>query len=104
MMKHRLVLVTASLTLLLALVAPAHVALADIFQWQYINPANPALGKQQSTALAPDGAGAVAAPGTDLSNRNLTKAYLIGASLGAYNDFWSDISYPSDLTGTNLSQ
>ena len=79
MTKHWTVLVTASLATLLALFAPAPVARADIFQWEYINPANPSQGKQQSTTLAPDGAGVNAVPGANLSNRNLTMAYLIGA-------------------------
>ena len=52
---------------------------ADIFQWEYINPADPSQGKQQSTTLAPDGAGVDAVPGANLSVRNLTMAYLIGA-------------------------
>ena len=34
--------------------------------------------------LAPDGAGVNAGPGADLSNRNLTMAYLIGADLSPY--------------------
>ena len=51
MTKHWTVLVTASLATLLAIFAPAPVARADIFQWEYINPANPSLGKQPSTML-----------------------------------------------------
>ena len=103
MTKHWTVLVTASLATLLALFAPAPVARADIFQWEYINPANPSQGKQPSTTLAPDGAGANAVPGANLSNRNLTKAYLIGADLSpiSYDDCGT---YFSDLTGANLSQ
>jgi hypothetical protein len=58
---------------------------ADIFQWEYINPANPSLGKQPSTMLAPEGAGLNAAPGVNLASRNLTMAYLIGADLSAAN-------------------
>jgi uncharacterized protein YjbI with pentapeptide repeats len=99
MTTYRTVFLTASLATLLALFAPAPGARADIFKWQYINPANPGLGKQPSTMLAPDGAGANAVPGANLSNRNLTMAYLVGADLGPYGDY-----YPSDLTGTNLSQ
>ena len=56
-------------------------ARADIFQWEYINPADPSQGKQQSTTLAPDGAGVDAVPAPILSHRNLTMAYLIGADL-----------------------
>ena len=37
-------------------------ARADIFQWEYINPANPGLGKQPSTTLCVDGAGLNAVP------------------------------------------
>ena len=44
------------------LVAFAATARADIFQWEYINPADPSQGKQQSTTLAPDGAGVDAVP------------------------------------------
>ena len=39
---------------------------ADIFQWQYINPAVLTQGKQQSTTLCVDGAGVDAAPGAVL--------------------------------------
>lgn len=60
-------------------VVPA--ARADIYQWEYINPADPSQGKRQSTTLAPDGAGVVAEPGAFLGYRDLTKAYLIGADL-----------------------
>ena len=83
--------------------APTPVARADIFEWEYINPANPSLGKQQSTTLAPDGAGVNAGPGTDLSNRNLTMAYLIGADLSPYYTDCCGTIF-SDLTGANLSQ
>ncbi|MEX0642659.1 MAG: hypothetical protein WD468_08150 [Pirellulales bacterium] len=78
MTKYWTVLVATSLTTplaLLALFAPAPFARADIFEWEYINPANPALGKQQSTTLAPDGAGVNDVPGANLLSRNLTMAY-----------------------------
>jgi uncharacterized protein YjbI with pentapeptide repeats len=64
-----------------ALAAFARSAQADIFQWEYINPADPTQGKRQSTTLAPDGGGVDALPGADWSQRNLTKAYLEGAVL-----------------------
>src|SRR5262245_16569271 len=73
-------------------------ARADIFQWQYINPADPSQGKQQSTALAPDGAGVDAVPGASLSGRNLTMAYLTGANLTNAN------AGASNLTNADLSQ
>jgi len=81
------------------LIAFAANARADIFQWEYINPADPSLGKQQSTTLAPDGAGVDAVPGANLSGRNLTMAYLIGASLANASPFSG-----SNLVGTNLSR
>ena len=62
MTKHWTVLVTASLATLLAIFAPTPLARADIFEWEYINPADPSQGKQPSTTLAPDGAGANAGP------------------------------------------
>lgn len=102
----------AALLATLALFAPTPVAHADIFQWQYINPANPSLGKQQSTMLAPDGAGVSAMPAANLSNRNLTMAYLIGADLSAipvYGYEW-EVGYVlvgyngASLYGGNLSQ
>src|SRR5262245_18813194 len=63
---------------LIGLAAPAR---ADIFQWEYINPADPSQGKQQSMMLASDGAGVDAVPGANLVGRNLTMAYLVGADL-----------------------
>src|SRR5688500_4756651 len=89
MTKHWATLAMTSLATLLVIFSPARVIRADIFQWEYVNPANPSQGKQQSTTLAFDGAGASAAPGADLSNRNLTMAYLIGADLSAYG-VWDD--------------
>ena len=83
---------------LLSLVAFAASARADIFQWEYINPADPSQGKRQSTTLAPDGAGVDAVAGAELSYRNLMMAYLIGADLtGADGGF-------ANLTNADLSQ
>lgn len=81
---------------------------ADIFQWEYVNPIDPALGKQESTLLAPDGAGASAEPGSNLANRNLTKAYLAGVNLSPYL-LYDDSGYiggyaRANLTSANLSQ
>jgi uncharacterized protein YjbI with pentapeptide repeats len=121
MMKHRLVLETATL---LALFASAHVARADIFQWEYINPADRTQGEQQITTLCPDGAGANAVAGAYLVTRNLMMGYLIGADLtgadarGARftnaelsqaNLAGADVSFDSaagavNLTGASLSQ
>src|SRR5262245_7247889 len=80
------------------LIAFAGAARADIFQWEYLNPADPSQGKQQSTTLCPDGAGVDAVPGAYLFARNLTMAYLIGADLnGATGNF-------SNLTNADLRQ
>jgi hypothetical protein len=73
MTKYWTVLVI-SLATLLAILLPDPIARADIFTWEYINPANRALGKQPSTTLTRGGAGVNAVPGVCLSNRNLTKA------------------------------
>lgn len=82
---------------LAALISSALAVRADIFQWEYINPADPSQGKRQSATLAPDGAGVDAAPGANLSSRNLTLAYLIGARL-------TDASFRgATLTGADLS-
>jgi hypothetical protein len=51
-----------ALAILLVLAASHPTARADIFQWQFINPADPGMGKQQSTTLCIDGAGAGAFP------------------------------------------
>jgi uncharacterized protein YjbI with pentapeptide repeats len=75
---------------------------ADIFQWEYINPADPSQGKQQSTTLAPDGAGVDALPGADISNRNLTMAYLIGADLTAIYGYSTNLTNV-DAVGANLT-
>src|SRR5262245_53990887 len=86
--------ITAALFPLVAFAASAR---ADIFQWEYINPADPSQGKQKSTTLAPGGAGVDAVPGADLSYRNLDMAYLIGADLtGAYSN-------GANLTNADLS-
>jgi uncharacterized protein YjbI with pentapeptide repeats len=73
-------------------------AQADIFQWEYINPADPSQGKQQSTTLAADGAGVDAVPSANLYRRDLTMGYLIGADLmNASAEF-------TNLTNADLSQ
>src|SRR5262245_32038371 len=77
-------------------------ARADIYRWEYINPADPNQGKRQSTTLAPDGAGVDAVPGAQLFNRNLTMAYLIGADLtNAYA--WDANLTNADLSHANLT-
>jgi uncharacterized protein YjbI with pentapeptide repeats/formylglycine-generating enzyme required for sulfatase activity len=53
----------------------------DIFQWEYINPADPGQGKRQSTTLCVSGAGRTTGPNAVFWNINLDMAYLIGANL-----------------------
>src|SRR5262245_15212426 len=67
-------------------------ARADIFQWEYVNPADPSQGKQQSTTLAPDGAGVDAVPGANLDSRNLSKAYLKGKDLQAASAYFVNLT------------
>ena len=75
--------------------------MADIFQWEYINPAEPSQGKQASTALCPGGAGVVPKEFAYLDGLDLTKAFLHGADLT-----WSSLTAVNltnaDLTGTTL--
>jgi uncharacterized protein YjbI with pentapeptide repeats len=88
------------------LIVPPSSARADIFQWEYINPADPSQGKQQSTTLAPDGAGVDAVPGANLSWRNLTMAYLVGANLSPADlpiFCGQSCLLRSNLSGTNLT-
>ena len=121
MTKRRTVLIAASLATLLAVFASTQRARADIFQWEYINPTYPGRGKQQSTMFAPDGGGVNAVPAANLSNLNLTKAFLAGSllfdanlssatlahadfSTGSINFFDVSQGLTTYLTGANLSQ
>jgi hypothetical protein len=99
---HRPAFIAASLAALLAIVASGPFARADIFQWEYINPANPSQGKQQSTTLCGSGAGVNAVPGVDLSFHGLTMAYLIGADLTGAK-FGAASLYNADLSEANLT-
>jgi len=59
-------------------------AVADVFQWEFINPSDPSLGKQMSSTLAPGGAGANLNSITSLLGRDLTKAFLFRANMRQY--------------------
>jgi uncharacterized protein YjbI with pentapeptide repeats len=87
---------------LFSVLAFASAARADIFQWEYINPADPSQGKQQSTTLAPGGAGVNAVPGAYLALRDLTMAYLIGADLTNITGSGANLT-EADLTRANLT-
>src|SRR5262245_28013109 len=88
-------------TAILVLVMFASSARADIFQWEYINPADSSQGKQQSTMLAPDGAGVDAVPGAGLGGLNLTMAYLIHADVRDAS-FYAATLTDADFTGTRI--
>ncbi|MCO6043601.1 pentapeptide repeat-containing protein [Aeoliella sp. ICT_H6.2] len=76
-------------------------ARADIYQWEYIDPTDPSQGRQQSTTLAPDGAGLVPLPRMIGSSGDLTKAYLSGAQLsGAF--FYNTTLVNADFSSSNL--
>ena len=56
-------------------------ARGDVFEWEWIDPGDPLLGKYETTIVCPDGAGLTPAPGMDAANADLTKAYLIDYDL-----------------------
>ena len=62
MFATRATLVLSALIILLSPSGFVADSQADIFRWEYINPADPSQGKQQSTMLAPDGAGVTPFP------------------------------------------
>jgi uncharacterized protein YjbI with pentapeptide repeats len=66
---------------------------ADIYQWEYVNSADPTQGKRQSTTPCPDGIGVSLAQNRDLSNHNLTMAYFDSGFLSQIN-----------FTGANLQR
>lgn len=81
-------------------------AFADVFQWEFIDPNNPSLGKQESSTLAPDGAGAGFDTVLGLLGRDLTKAYLFRADMGQFrirtsilNDAYLSEAYLYNLLG-----
>jgi uncharacterized protein YjbI with pentapeptide repeats len=77
-------------------------ARADIYQWEWIDSAHPELGKRESLTLCPNGAGVSAVPNTDFDDRNLTRAYFLGANVAnAYFD--EPTLTDADFTRANLS-
>jgi uncharacterized protein YjbI with pentapeptide repeats len=77
-------------------------ASADIYEWEWINPADHSQGRQQSTTLVPDGAGRDAVPGASFYSDNLTKAWLHGADLNNSSIAFSILSN-ADLSEANLT-
>ncbi len=76
-------------------------ARADIYQWEYINPADPSQGRQQSTTLCPDGAGQNAIPYAFLYG-DLTMAYLHRANLRNAIAGYTNLN-SADFTQANLT-
>jgi uncharacterized protein YjbI with pentapeptide repeats len=85
-------------------VAITRVGWAEIDQWEYVNPADPSQGKQQSSTMCPDGQGDPV-PGGVYQYLNLTQAYLAGADMsGAYGDnvvLTNAYLYQANLSGGN---
>jgi uncharacterized protein YjbI with pentapeptide repeats len=79
----------------------ANAAYADIYQWEYIDPLDPSQGKRPSATLALDGAGVDAVPGADLSSRDLTMAYLIGADVTNASFYRAKLT-DADFTGAEI--
>ena len=75
---------------------------ADIYEWEWVDPADPSQGKQQSTTLCPSGAGLVPVPWLYACKRDLTQAYLAGADL-TNADFFGAKLTDADLAGANLT-
>ena len=63
-------------------VFPYHTARGDIYQWEYVGPAD-LLRRQPSSTLAPDGQGLVPGPGMDAAGKDLTMAWLRNVDLTA---------------------
>ncbi len=75
---------------------------ADIYQWQYINPADPSQGREQSTTLCPDGLGHTALSYAYLESLDLTQAWLHKFNLHNTKFSFSVLNY-ADFTDTNLT-
>ena len=75
MFYRRSVAVVICLLASIAVLCSARPASGTIYQWAWIDPANPELGKQQTTTPCPGGVGVDPAPSVDLSYRDLGMAY-----------------------------
>jgi uncharacterized protein YjbI with pentapeptide repeats len=96
--RHRVVLATSALLIAFALLTPR--ALADIFQWEWVDPNDHALGKRQSSTLCPDGGGADPLEYHGLWSRDLTKAYLFGFDF--HTSIWYATLDDAYLAGAQL--
>ena len=73
-----------------------------IFKWEYIDPLNPSLGKQQSAELTIDGSGLFPGPVLNAAGKNLADAFLRGADLTS-SVFNSTIVTRAFLYNANLT-
>ncbi|WP_218932198.1 pentapeptide repeat-containing protein [Adhaeretor mobilis] len=83
-------------------IAISPLATADVFQWELIDPADPSQGRQESSMLAPDGAGVMPAPFLQAAGLDLTQAWLTRVNL-TRADFSNAMLTDADLTGANLT-
>jgi uncharacterized protein YjbI with pentapeptide repeats len=98
-----------SLVALAIVAAFSSTAFGQVYQWEFIDPANPDRGKKQSTTLATDGGGANFDNVLGLSGRDLTKAYLFRRSIPQFrvqttilDDAYLAEANLSSLQGGNL--
>lgn len=82
----------------LLLVAPVR---GDIYQWEWVDPLDPAQGKRESSTVCLGGSGLDAVPGADLGFRYLMKAYFIGKELTDVDFTETDLT-EADFTDANL--
>lgn len=81
----------------------------QIYEWEYVDPSNPSLGKKQSTILVPDGHVANLNSAFGLFGHDLTKAYLPAVQIPNYiirttqlNDALLTGANMTSVTGENL--
>lgn len=74
----------------------------NINEWEYVDPANRALGKKPSAVRAYDGFGLQGGPGLYATALKLNKAYLAGANLNGANFTSADLT-DAELSGADLT-
>ncbi len=83
----------------LAFVAPT---LADIYQWEYVDPADPSAGRVESNTPCPGGVGVDVTSNVNLDDRDLTQAYLVGTDMRDASLLRTDLTR-ADLTNAVIS-
>jgi uncharacterized protein YjbI with pentapeptide repeats len=92
----KMLLTLSSLTLI------ASSAMADIYQWQWVDPADHSQGKSQSTTLCPTGGGVTPGPNASWNGLDLTQAYLHQANL-SHLSAANDVLLDGFLRGADLT-